>query len=83
MFLLIGSPVEIFSFSSDGTSLRLVNRAEAPALPMLTDTRDSYFKVSFGKIAVSLITPASPRGLLSSTMVVIEVVMRNSLRKGM
>jgi hypothetical protein len=79
LFLLIDYPVEILSFTKVGTSFKATNRVEEPEFPMLTETNDSYLRQIFGKIAVNLMTPSSPNGLLSSTILEMEEMQIKSL----
>lgn len=69
LFLFIGYTVEILILTKVWTSFKLLKRAVAPAFPMLTETSESYLRGNLCKTVLNLITPASPSGLLSRTIV--------------
>ncbi len=79
LFLFVFSLVEIFNLRREPTSFKLFSKDEAPWFPILTETSESSLSCILGKTAVSLMIPESPKGLLSSIILVILEVSKKSL----
>lgn len=77
LFLFTTSLVDRFNFISDRTAFSDLNNAVAPQFPILTETKDSYLSAILGNILMSRMTPSSPKGLLSRTILVTWVVIKN------